>query len=83
MAIRDGEHVASVPDLITIIDAETRRADHDRAPPLRLSLIVLGMPCDEKWRTEAGVELGGPRHFLYDIDYVPLEELNAAAGAPG
>lgn len=45
-------------------------------------VIVLGMPCDEKWRTEAGVALGGPPHLLYDIDYVPLKKLNVAtAGA--
>ena len=32
------------------------------------------MPCDEKWRTPAGIDLGGPRHFGYDIDYVPVEQ---------
>ena len=79
VAIRDGRHVATVPDLITIIDAESGEAITTERLRYGFRAIVLGMPCDEKWRTPAGVELGGPRHFNYDVDYVPLEELNAAA----
>jgi DUF917 family protein len=80
VATRDGEHVATVPDLITIIDGDSGEAITTEHLRYGFRVLVLGMPCDEKWRTEAGVALGGPRHFLYDIDYVPLEELNAAAG---
>jgi DUF917 family protein len=81
VAIRDDTLVASVPDLITLIDAETGEPITTERLRYGFRSIVLGIPCDEKWRTDAGVELGGPRHFGYDIDYVPLEEL-AAAGAP-
>jgi DUF917 family protein len=66
-----------VPDLITILDAESGQAITTEHLRYGFRVIVLGVPCDEKWRTEAGVALGGPRHFNYDIDYVPLEELNA------
>jgi len=78
VAMRDGEYVATVPDLITILDAETGEAITTEHLRYGFRVIVLGVPCDEKWRTEAGVALGGPRHFNYDIDYVPIEELNAA-----
>jgi DUF917 family protein len=78
VAIRDDELVASVPDLITLIDAETGEPITTERLRYGFRSIVLGIPCDEKWRTDAGVELGGPRHFGYDIEYVPLEELNAA-----
>jgi DUF917 family protein len=78
VAIRDDELVASVPDLITLIDAETGEPITTERLRYGFRSIVLGIPCDEKWRTDAGVELGGPRHFGYDIDYIPLEELNAA-----
>ena len=74
VAIRDGEIVASVPDLITILDAESGQAITTEHLRYGFRVVVLGMPCDPKWRTPAGIELGGPRHFRYDIDYVPLEQ---------
>jgi DUF917 family protein len=37
-------------------------------------VVVLGIPCDAKWRSEAGLKLVGPRYFGYDIDYVPVEQ---------
>ncbi len=80
VAIRDGEIVASVPDLITIMDAESGQAITTEHLRYGFRVVVLGIPCDPQWRTPAGVELGGPRHFHYDIDYVPLEQRFAAAG---
>jgi DUF917 family protein len=74
VAIRDGEFVASVPDLIAILDTE--RGEPITTEHLRYGyrVSVIGMPCDEKWRTPAGIDLGGPRHFGYDIDFIPLEQ---------
>ncbi len=74
VAIRDGDVLASVPDLIAILDAE--RGDPITTEELRYGfrVVVIAMPSDEKWRTPAGVELGGPRHFRYDLDFVPVEE---------
>jgi uncharacterized protein len=80
VAIRDGEIIASVPDLITIMDAESGQAITTEQLRYGFRVVVLGIPCDPKWRTPAGIELGGPRHFRYDIDYVPLEQRFAAAG---
>jgi len=79
----DGEVVAAVPDLITIIDAETGDAITTERLRYGFRVIVLGIPCDEKWRTPAGVELGGPRHFGYDFDFVPLEQLAARRAVAG
>ncbi|MCA9858509.1 MAG: DUF917 domain-containing protein [Thermomicrobiales bacterium] len=80
VALRDGVVMASVPDLIAILDAE--RGDPITTEELRYGFRVgvIAMPCDEKWRTPEGVALGGPRHFRYDIDYVPIEERMASAG---
>ncbi len=74
VAIRDGDVLASVPDLIAILDSE--RGSPITTEELRYGfrVAVIAMPSDEKWRTPAGVELGGPRHFRYDIDFVPVEE---------
>jgi len=82
VAMRDGELTAAVPDLITIIDAESGEAITTERLRYGFRVIVLGMPCDEKWRTDAGVALGGPRRFHYDFDYVPIEQLNARDATP-
>jgi DUF917 family protein len=76
VARRDGELAASVPDLITVIDWDTGEAITTERLRYGFRVLVLAMPCDEKWRTPAGVELGGPRHFRYDFDWVPVEQLN-------
>jgi DUF917 family protein len=76
VARRDGELAASVPDLITVIDWDSGEAITTERLRYGFRVLVLAMPCDEKWRTPAGVELGGPRHFRYDFDWVPVEQLN-------
>ena len=43
-------------------------------------MAVFGLPCDEKWRTPAGIETVGPRYFGYDYDYQPVEELAKERG---
>lgn len=79
VVIENGEIIVSVPDLIAILDTE--RGDPITTEHLRYGfrVSVLGIPCDEKWRTPAGIELGGPRHFGYDIDFVPVETRFAKA----
>ncbi len=80
VAMRDGEVLASVPDLIAILDSD--RGSPITTEELRYGfrVAVIAMPSDEKWRTPAGIELGGPRHFHYDIDFVPVEERFGANG---
>lgn len=76
LILRDGETVlASVPDLITVLDAETGEPVTTEGLKYGLRVVVIGMPCDPKWRTEEGMALVGPDYFGYDIDYRPIEEL--------
>jgi uncharacterized protein len=75
VAVRNDQVVASVPDLITIIDSDSGEAITTERLRYGFRVVVLGMPCDEKWRTPSGVALGGPRRFRYDFDYVPIERL--------
>jgi DUF917 family protein len=82
VAWRDGDVVAAVPDLITIIDSDSGEAITTERLRYGARVIVLGMPCDEKWRTEAGIALGGPGHFHYEFEWVPIEELNEAVIQP-
>ena len=74
MAEVDGEIVVSVPDLITLLDTETGEPITTENLRYGFRVTVLGIPCNEKWRTPEGLELVGPRYFGYDIDWVPVEE---------
>lgn len=74
VAIENDEIVASVPDLLAILDTE--RGEPITTENLRYGfrVTVIGIPCDAKWRTPEGIALGGPRHFGYDIDFTPVEQ---------
>jgi hypothetical protein len=75
LAVKDGLVQASVPDLITILDLESGDAITTEHLKYGYRVVVLGIPCDGKWRSPKGLELGGPQHFGYDIEYRPLESV--------
>jgi DUF917 family protein len=74
VALRDGEIVVSVPDLIIVLDAETGEPITTEELRYGFRVTVIATPCDARWRTPAGLELAGPRYFGYDVDYIPVEE---------
>jgi DUF917 family protein len=80
IAVLDENVVAMAPDLITIVERDSGMAITTERLQYGLRVVVLGMPCDEKWRTPEGVELGGPRHFGYDLDFIGVEQLAADRG---
>lgn len=74
VAIRNGTVVASVPDLITVLEMETALPITTEGLRYGYRATILGIPCHQKWRTKKGLEIVGPRYFGYDIDYIPVEE---------
>lgn len=74
VAIRNGVIIASVPDLITVLEIETGLPITTEGLRYGYRAVVVGIPCHPKWRTPKGLETVGPRYFGYDIDYVPIEE---------
>lgn len=72
VALRDGELIASVPDLITVLNVETGDAITTEALRYGARVAVLGIACHPIWRTAPGLALGGPAHWGYDHEYVPL-----------
>lgn len=76
IAIADGSVIATVPDLITILEADTGRPITTEELRYGHRVAVVGVPSDPQWRTDNGLELVGPRYFGYDIDYRPVESLN-------
>lgn len=65
--------LASVPDLITVLDEVTAAA----IPTERLRhgqrLHLVAIPCAPVWRTARGLEVAGPSAFGLDHRYVPLQ----------
>lgn len=63
------------PDLIAVLDAETGLPITTEGMRYGARCVVIGMPCDPKWRTEKGIETVGPGYFGYDVEYQPVEKL--------
>lgn len=74
-ALADAQLLCSTPDLITILAADTGEPVTTEEMRYGLRVELLGMPCDERWRTPAGLQLVGPRYFGYDFDYASVESL--------
>lgn len=74
VAIRDGDIVCSVPDLISVLELETGLPITTEYLRYGYRVVVIGMPCDGKWRTSEALKVVGPRYFGYNIDYVTIEK---------
>ncbi|PZN13229.1 MAG: DUF917 domain-containing protein [Bacillota bacterium] len=73
VAIQDGEVIASVPDLICVLDHETGLAITTERIRYGQRVTVVGLPTPEIMRTDEALKVWGPRAFGYDIPFVPLE----------
>jgi len=74
VAYVNGEIVATVPDLICLVDTETFVPVTTDALKYGKRVFVVGLKCFEMWRTPEGLELVGPRYFGCDTDYIPIED---------
>ncbi len=79
VALEQGKVLASVPDLITVLDSETADAIPTERVRYGQRVTVIAMQCAPIWRSAFGLEMAGPRAFGYDFDYVPVEELAGAS----
>lgn len=65
------------PDLIAVLDSETGEPITTEGLKYGARCIVIGIPCDDKWRTDIGIQTCGPTYFGYDIKYQEVEKLNS------
>ncbi|MCC7181689.1 MAG: DUF917 domain-containing protein [Acidobacteria bacterium] len=77
----DGKPDAMSPDFIQNINPKT--GDSTVAKQLGgyevgQEVAIIGWPSSPMWRTPKGIEVFGPRHFGFDFDYVPIEQLQKA-----
>ena len=62
------------PDLICIVNDEGLGVTNSQLKiGLKVNIIGVKAPCI--WRTDKGLELLGPKHFNFNIEYKPIEEL--------
>lgn len=74
----DGQVDVMPPDLICQLDPKTGDAVTGvplGGYPLKQEVAMLAIPAHPMWRSPRGIEVFGPRYFGYDLDYVPLEQL--------
>jgi DUF917 family protein len=67
------EIIASVPDLIAILDNSSGKALGVPEFKYGYRVTVLGITCSPQWvRTKEALEIGGPKAFGFDHEYRPL-----------
>lgn len=67
--------LASVPDLITILDYETGTPINAERLRYGQRVSVFATGCPQFYRSADALKVVAPRCFGFDIDYVPLEDL--------
>ncbi|MDH4073369.1 MAG: DUF917 domain-containing protein [Gammaproteobacteria bacterium] len=70
-----GRVVASVPDLITMVDHETSSPINSERVHYGQRVTVFGIGCPPHYRTARALEVVAPRAFGFDFDFVPIEDL--------
>lgn len=67
-------YLATVPDLITVLDTQSGRALGVPEYRYGVMVTVLGITCSPRWtESPRGLEIGGPGAFGYEeLSYVPL-----------
>lgn len=72
VARRDGVAVATVPDLICMVDLESGQPITTEVLRYGLRAAALGLPCHPLLSTPEALPVIGPRAFGYNLDYQPL-----------
>jgi DUF917 family protein len=77
----DGELNAMAPDYIYNLDPDTGESTLGvgyGGYVVGEKVAMIGVKAPAPWRSKKGVELIGPRHFGFDFDFIPLEEIHGA-----
>jgi len=76
MARHDSRPIAMVPDLISVVDAETAEPITTEGLKYGQRVKVIGVSVPPVMRTPAALAVFGPRPFGYDVDFMPLEGIH-------
>lgn len=71
----DDKPIIMSPDPFVFLDPSTGHGITNDKLREGMKVAVVGSSIPEPWRKPKGIELFGPRHFGFDFDYVPFEQL--------
>ncbi|ARM76941.1 DUF917 domain-containing protein [Acidianus manzaensis] len=74
LATINNDIIASVPDLITVLDLFTFKPITTDRIKYGQKVIVVGIPSNNKLRSPNALKYIGPRAFGYNTDFIPLEQ---------
>ncbi|WP_298852626.1 DUF917 domain-containing protein [uncultured Ruegeria sp.] len=73
-ARENDEPLVMVPDLICIVDSKTGKPIQTEELRYGLRISVLCLPAPRYLRSDAALDVMGPRAFGYDCEFVPMDE---------
>jgi uncharacterized protein len=79
LVLEDGAPAAMVPDLISVLAADTCAPILTERLGYGQRVSVLASPAPDVWRSAAALALAGPAAFGYDLEYVPLDAAESRA----
>ena len=68
--------IASVPDMIVIVDFETGTPINAERLRYGHRVAIFAVGCPDFYRTPQALKVVAPRCFGFDLDYVPLEDIS-------
>jgi DUF917 family protein len=76
VAIEEGRYIATVPDLICIVDNDTLEPITSERICYGQRVAVIGVGAPPIYRTPEALAVTGPRAFGFDADFTPLDNTN-------
>lgn len=71
---RDDTPVAMSPDIVAVVEADTAEPLSNTQIEEGQEVAVLGFPAAEAYTSGPALEVTAPRHYGFDLDWVPIQE---------
>ena len=69
------EPYVTSPDMLNVVNRETAEPYANSQIAEGQHVAVIGLRAIEQFRSPKGIDILGPKHFGFDIDYTPIEKL--------
>jgi len=76
----DGEPYVTSPDMLIVVDRKTGEPFANSAIAQGQHVAVIGLRAVEQFRSPKGMDILGPGHFGFDIEYKPIETVAKKRG---
>jgi uncharacterized protein len=79
LALEDGERLAMVPDIISVIGSDTCEPLPTEGMRLGQRVTIVAHPSPPVWTTPEGLDVAGPQAFGLPFGYTPIRRMTAHA----